>query len=77
MTLTLPGDYGKFEATNELFYDAFDQELSRRFPAQAAAYGGSVLEGRLLPQIRRHVVLSLLAARERLESSGDYYRPEP
>ena len=34
-----------------------------------------MLEGRLLPQIRRHVVLSLLAARERLESSGDYYRP--
>ena len=30
------GDYGKFEATNELFYDDFDAELARRFPAQAA-----------------------------------------
>ena len=27
-----------------------------------------MLEGRLLPQIRRHVVLSLLAARERLDA---------
>ena len=32
-------DYGKFEATNELFYDDFDAELSRRFPAQAAVLG--------------------------------------
>ena len=31
----------------------------------------------MLPQIRRHVVLSLLAARERLASSGDFYRPLP
>ena len=44
-------------------------------PGQAAACGGSLLDGRLLPQIKRHVALTLLAARERLENAGDYYRP--
>lgn len=36
---------------------------------------GSVMETVVLPQIRRHVVQTLLAARERLESDGEYYRP--
>ena len=68
-------EYGRFEATNELFYPAFDRELGRRFPEQAAAAGGSVLEGVVLPQVRRTVVQTLLAARETLENNGDYYRP--
>jgi len=34
-----------------------------------------VMETVVLPQIRRHVVQTLLAARERLESDGEYYRP--
>jgi len=86
-------EYGKYEATNELFYGPFDAELSRRFPelsakatgmplfgtaasadADAGAVGGSVLESVVLPQIKRHVVQSLLAARERLEGDGEYYR---
>ena len=29
----------------------------------------------VLPQIRRHVVQTMLAARERLEADGEYYRP--
>ena len=36
---------------------------------------GSVLEAVVLPQIRRHVVQTMLAARERLEADGEYYRP--
>jgi len=68
-------EYGKFEATNEMWFAQFDEELSRRFPEQAKAAGGSLLQGRLLPQIKRQVVQTMLAARERLEGSGDYYRP--
>jgi hypothetical protein len=41
----------------------------------AAGDVGSVMETVVLPQIRRQVVQSLLAARERLESDGEYYRP--
>ena len=45
--------------------------------ADAATAGapGSVLESVVLPQIRRHVVQTMLAARERLEADGEYYRP--
>ena len=83
-------EYGKFEPTNEKFYPSFDEELAERFPelAEAAcgvglfgssgapdATRGSVMETVVLPQIRRHVVQSLLAARERLQSDGEYYRP--
>ena len=41
----------------------------------AATSSGSVMETVVLPQIRRMVVQSLLAARERLEADGEYYRP--
>mmetsp|Transcript_30505 Transcript_30505/g.83610 ORF Transcript_30505/g.83610 Transcript_30505/m.83610 type:complete len:122 (-) Transcript_30505:509-874(-) len=34
-----------------------------------------MLEGVVLPQVRRTVVQTLLAARETLENNGDYYRP--
>ena len=56
-------------------YEEFDAELGRRFAELAAAHDGSVLKGVVLPQIKRHVVQTLLASRERLEASGDYYRP--
>ena len=56
-------------------YEEFDAELGRRFAELAAAHDGSVLKGVVLPQIKRHVALTLLAARERLENAGDYYRP--
>ena len=36
---------------------------------------GSVMESVVLPQIRRHVVQTMLAARERLEADGEYYQP--
>ena len=68
-------DYGKFEPTTEMWYEEFDAELGRRFAELAAAHDGSVLKGVVLPQIKRHVVQTLLASRERLEASGDYYRP--
>ncbi len=72
---TQHADYGKYEPTNEIFYDAFDAELCERFPhVDAAAAGGSVLEAAVLPQIRRHVVQSLLAARATLEHDPEYYR---
>ena len=72
-------EYGKFEPTNELFYAAFDAELKERYPEHAAKAAatdakGSVLEAVVLPQVRRHVVQTLLAARERLEGDGEYYR---
>lgn len=67
-------DYGRFEPTNEIFYEAFDQELGLRFP-QRAGTSGSVLESTLLPQIRRQVVQCFLAARQQLESHSEYYRP--
>ena len=60
-------DYGKYEPTNELFYSEFDAELNQRLPERAAAAGGSVLEGVVLPQIKRMVVQTLLAARENLQ----------
>ena len=41
----------------------------------SAGDAGSVMETVVLPQIRRQVVQTLLAARERLESDGEYYRP--
>lgn len=77
---TTHAEYGKYEATNELFYAAFDQELIERYPELAAkARGtpanGSVLESVVLPQVRRLVVQSMLAARERLASDGEYYQP--
>ena len=82
-------EYGKYEPTNEKFYPAFDQELGARFPelaakasgvklfggSEAEGGAGSVMETVVLPQIRRQVVQTLLAARERLESDGEYYRP--
>ena len=88
-------EYGKYEATNELFYAPFDRELSRRYPEHSARaagtplfgdaagappsadgiVGGSVLETVVLPQIKRHVVQTMLAARERLQCDGEYYRP--
>lgn len=43
--------------------------------AQEEDESGSVLESVVLPQIRRHIVQTMLAARERLESDGEYYRP--
>jgi len=69
-------DYGTHDSpTNELFYDAFDQELAEGYPEQAAAAAdGSVLESIVLPQIKRQVVQTMLAARERLEGDGEYYR---
>ena len=72
-------EYGKFEPTNELFYAAFDAELRERFPelakaAEGTPAAGSVLESVILPQVRRHVVQTMLAARERLEGDGEYYR---
>lgn len=33
-----------------------------------------MLESVVLPQVKRHVVQSLLAARERLEGDGEYYQ---
>ena len=133
-------EYGKYEPTNELFYQAFDQELKERYPSHAkqaqgvqlfgeceddaasaptpptvapvaaatddddepedcvssyrapnaaaappptapsaaaggGAEAGSVLEAVVLPQIRRHIVQTMLAARDRLECDGEYYRP--
>lgn len=41
----------------------------------SAGDAGSVMETVVLPQIRRQVVQSLLAARETLQSDGEYYRP--
>jgi hypothetical protein len=77
---TTHAEYGKYEATNELFYAAFDQELIERYPelaakAQGTPANGSVLESVVLPQVRRLVVQSMLAARERLASDGEYYQP--
>ena len=40
----------------------------------AAAADSSVLESVVLPQIKRQVVQTMLAARERLEGDGEYYR---
>jgi tubulin--tyrosine ligase len=93
-------EYGKFEATNELFYRAFDAELAERYPEHASKAAGvplfgkcadtadaddtdgvsawkpgSVLESVVLPQIRRQIVQTMLAARDRLEADGEYYRP--
>ena len=83
-------EYGKYEATNEIFYPAFDKELSERYPELALAakgtalFGatpneddeaGSVLETVVLPQIRRIVVQSILAVRDRLETDGEYFQP--
>lgn len=67
------GDYGKYEPTNELFYPAFDAELNARFPQAAARAGGSVLHGLLIPQMKRMVVQTLLAARGNLRVATDYY----
>ena len=68
-------DYGMYEETNELFYAAFDAELGQRFPGLAAAVGGSVLRAVILPQVRRIVVQTFIAAREQLEYRGEAYRP--
>lgn len=65
--------FGAYEPNNELFYNEFDAELSRRFPQRAAEGAGSVLHGVLLPQVRRLAVQSLLAARPQLESGYDDY----
>lgn len=44
--------FGAYEPNNELFYASLDAELSHALPQRAAAAGGSVLYGRILPQVR-------------------------
>ena len=44
--------FGAYEPNNELFYASLDAELSHALPQRAAAPGGSVLYGRILPQVR-------------------------
>ena len=52
-----------------------EREAGAETPAAAEGAVGSVMETVVLPQIRRHVVQTLLAAKERLASDGEYYRP--
>ena len=65
-------DYGKFEATNEMFYAEFGAYLQEVCPQETAT--GSVLDDVILPQFKRIVAQTVAAARDTMEVRSDYYR---
>jgi len=65
-------DYGKFEATNEMFYVEFGAYLQEVCPQETAT--GSVLDDVILPQFKRIVAQTVAAARDTMEVRSDYYR---
>ena len=68
-------DFGKFEATNEMFYPEFSEYLQQQFAGQAGRPAGEkILDEVILPQFKRIVLDSLEAARGKMESGSDYYR---
>ena len=67
-------DYGKFEATNEMFYAEFGAYLEEAFPGSVPAGQGSVLDAVILPQFRRIVAQTVAAARDTMEVRSEYYR---
>lgn len=68
-------DFGKFEATNEMFYPEFSDYLQQRFAGTGGRPPGeNILDSVILPQFKRIVVDSLEAARGKMESGSDYYK---
>lgn len=60
--------FGTYERSNELLYPEFDAQLARQYPQLLAKDPTcSILDDIILPQIRRIVTQSLLAARPRLQ----------
>lgn len=68
-------DFGKFEATNEMFYSEFSEYLQQKFAGTAGRPADeNILDEVILPQFKKIVVDSLEAARGKMESGSDYYR---
>ena len=60
-------DYGKYEETNEMFFDEFRQFLKEYHGGNGALEGGVSLEIDVMPQIHRIVALTMHAARDQME----------
>ena len=68
-------DFGKFEATNEMFYLEFSAYLQEEFAGRnGRPTGENLMDDVILPQFKKIVVDSLEAARPKMAQGSDYYK---
>jgi len=58
-------NYGKFESANKLNYEQFQDVINQDYPSAPAG----VVQGKILPQIKYQVIVSLRAAKDKLEDT--------